>query len=64
MSGLWWQALPRERTSGLGTQTGSDKWLCASSGMGIDGEKERYFVVRRDREAVMEDTQRGGVYVL
>lgn len=41
MSGLWWQALPRERTSGLGTQTGSNKRLCASSGMGIDGEKER-----------------------
>lgn len=64
MFGLWWQALPRERASGLGTLAGSNKQLFTSSGMGIKGNRKRCFIVRREREAVMEDTQRRGLYVL
>ena len=65
MFGLWWQALP----PGEGQQAGdSDRkpqtafeQLRAGNRKGVGAGA---LLGRREREAVMEDTQRRGVYVL
>lgn len=61
MFGLWWQALPRERASGLGTLAGSRNSSHQLRG-GERGEQELCFT-GGGKGSCHEDTQRRGVRV-